>query len=59
MIRPNERAVSDTTSKHAGVSYRRSGKRYSSTNNSTISSLTVNGRNYNGPVFDERGNRLS
>ena len=59
MIQPNERAVSDTSSTHAGVSFRRSGKRHSSTNNSTISSVTVNRRNYNGPVFDERGNRLN
>ena len=55
MIRTNERAVSDTTSTHAGVSFGRSGKRDSSTNNSTISSVTLNGRNHNGPIFDERG----
>ena len=59
MIRPNERTVSDTSSTHVGVTFGRPGKRHSSTNNSTISSVTVNGRNYSGPVFDERGNRLN
>ena len=59
MIQPNERAVSDTTSAHAGVSFGRPGNRHSSTNSSTISSVTVNGMNYSGPVFDERGNRLN
>ena len=59
MIRPNEREVSDTTSTHAGVSFWGSGKRQFSTNNSTISSVMVNGRNYNEHVFDETGNRLN
>ena len=59
IIQPNERAVSDTTATHAGVIFGRPGKRHSSTNNSTISSVTVNGRNYSGPIFDERGNRLN
>ena len=59
MIQRNERAVSDTTSTHAGVTFWRPGKRHSSSKNSTISFVTVNGRNYSGPVFDERGNRLN
>ena len=59
MIQPNERAVSDTTSTDAGVSFGRSGKKQSSTNNSTIFSVTVNRGNYNGPVFDKKVNRLN
>ena len=58
MIQPNERAVSDTTSTHAGVTFGRPGKRHSSTNNSTFFSMTVNRRNYSGLVFDKRGNGL-
>ena len=53
------RTISDTTSTHAGVSFGRPGRRQSSTNNSTISSVTVNGKTYEGPVYDERGNRLA
>ena len=59
MIGHSHRTISDTTSTHAGVSFGRSGRRQSSTNNSTISSVTVNGRNYDGPVYDERDNRLN
>ena len=53
------RTISDTTSTHAGVSFGRPGRRQSSTNNSTISSVTVNGKTYEGPVYDDRGNRLA
>ena len=43
---------------HVGSTFGRTGKRYPSSNNSTISSVTVNGKPYQGPIFDERGNRL-
>ena len=59
MIGHSHRTISDTTSTHAGVSFGRSGRRQSSTNNSTISSVTVNGKNYDEPVYDDRGNRLN
>ena len=59
MIGHSHRTISDTTSTHAGVSFGRSGRRQSSTNNSTISSVTVNGKNYEVPVYDDRGNRLN
>ena len=42
-----------------GTSFGRSGKRYVSSSNSTISSVTLNGRSYHGPVFDEKGNKLN
>ena len=42
-----------------GTSFGRPGKRHTSSSNSTISSVTCNGRTYHGPVFDERGNRLN
>ena len=47
------------SSVQVGSSFRRAGKRYPSSNNSTISSITVNGISYHGPVFDDRGNRLN
>ena len=43
---------------HMGSTFGRTGKRYPPSNISTISSVTVNGKSYKGPIFDKRGNRL-
>ena len=52
--------VADNTgTSQLGTSFGRSGKRYTSSSNSTISSVTLNGRTYHGPVFDEKGNKLN
>ena len=52
--------VADNTgTPQLGTSFGRSGKRYTSSSNSTISSVTLNGRSYHGPVFDEKGNKLN
>ena len=42
-----------------GNSFGRSGRRQPSSSNSTISSVTLNGRSYHGPVFDDKGNQLN
>ena len=42
-----------------GSTFGRSGRRQPHSNSSTISSVTVNGKPYQGHVFDEKGNRLS
>ena len=44
---------------HVGSTFGRSGKRYPPSNNSTTSSVTVNGKSYQGSIFDERDNRLN
>ena len=49
----------DASTAQLGTSFGRSGKRYTSSSNSTISSVTLNGRSYHGPVFDEKGNELN
>ena len=44
---------------HVGSTFGRTGKRCPPSNDSTISSVTVNGKSYQGPIFDERSNRLN
>ena len=43
----------------SGTSFGCSGRRQPSSSNSTISSVTLNGRSYHGPVFDDKGNKLN
>ena len=45
--------------KHVGSTFGQIGKRYPPSNNSTTSSVTVIGKFSQGPIFDERGNRLN
>ena len=52
-------ATDDTGTVQLGTSFGRPGKRHTSSSDSTISSVTCNGRTYHGPVFDERGHRLN
>ena len=49
----------DASSSQLGRSFGWSGRRYPSSSNSTISSVTDNRRSYYGPFFDERGNKLN
>ena len=44
---------------HVGITFGRTSKQCPPSNNSTISSIIVNGKSYQGPIFDERGNRLN
>ena len=47
----------DSSSSQLGSSFGRSGRRRPSYSNLTISLVTVNGRSYHGPIFDEKGNQ--
>ena len=42
-----------------GTSFGQSGRRHTPSSNSTVSSVTLNGRSYHGPVFDDKGNKLN
>ena len=48
-----------TNSVQVGNSFRWPGKRYLSTSNSPISSVTLNGKSYHDPIFVKRGNMLN
>ena len=48
-----------TNPMNAGQSFGRAGSRVVSSNNSTIATVTVNGRSFSGPVFDGQGNRIA
>ena len=56
---PINGAMESFDSVHVGSTFERTGKRFAPSNNSTISSVTVNGKSYQGPIFDEGGNRLN
>ena len=45
------------SSAHIWSTFGWTGRRYHPLNNSTISSVMVNGKSYQGPIFDKRGNR--
>ena len=52
--------IIETNPNQAGMSFGRSGTRNrSQDDHSAISAVSINGRNYNGHVYDSRGNRLS
>ena len=42
-----------------GTSFGESGRRQPPSSNSTISSVTLNGRSHHGPVFDDKENKLN
>ena len=42
-----------------GSTFGRTCKRFPPSNNSTTYSVMVNGKSYQGPIFDERDNRLN
>ena len=53
------RALGEGDSTQLGTSFGRSGRYQPSSSNSTISSVTLNGRSYNGSIFDKKGNKLN
>ena len=48
--------TANTTASSAGGAFGRQGTRQRSSDSSTIASVTINGRSYNGPVYDVNGN---
>ena len=44
---------------NAGNNFDRSGLRVQNSDASTIATVTVNGRNYTGPLFDAQGNQIA
>ena len=52
-------AGDNNNSVQVGGTFERTSIRYPPLNNSTISSVTVNGKSYRRPIFDKRGNRLN
>ena len=53
------RALGESNRTPLGTSFGRSWRRQPPSSNSTISSVTLNGRSYHGPVFDNKGNKLN
>ena len=49
----------DSGSALSGISFGRLGRRHPLPSNSTISSVTLDGKSYHGPIFDEKGNKLN
>ena len=49
----------DSRSAQSGISFGRSGRGHPLPSNSTISSVTLNGKSYHGPNFDKKGNKLN
>ena len=52
-------SMKDGNAIEIGTSLGRSGRRHPPSSSSTISSVTVNGKSYHEPVFDDRGNKLN
>ena len=48
--------TTNTTALSAGRGFGRQGTRQNNSDSSTIASVTVNGRTYNGPIYDANGN---
>ena len=49
----------ESGSAQSGISFGRSGRRHPLPGNSTLSSVTLDGKSYHGPIFDEKGNKLN
>ena len=50
--------TTNTSASSAGRGFGRQGTRQNNSDSSTIASVTVNGRQYNGPIYDANGNLI-
>ena len=51
--------VIDTNPNQAGAAFGRRGSRQPPSGDASIGQVSINGRSYNGPVYDSNGNRIA